>query len=102
MNVLTDRGLQIGKLQDILVDEESGRIHSIIVKPVVKEALENLPKEKGGNALLPFSAVMAIRDYIVVNERVLVIQQVKKATVRPVAEAPTPAAPSPPTESQML
>lgn len=102
MNILTDRGLQIGRLQDMLVDEESGRIHSLVVKPVTKETLENLPKEKGGNALLPFSSVMAIRDYIVVNERVLVIQQLKKPTFRPAEQAPAPAAPSPPTEPQLL
>ena len=102
MNVLTDRGLQIGRLQDMLVDEESGRITSLVVRPITREMLENLPKEKGGNALLPFSAVMAIRDYIVINERVLVIQQLKKPTLRPAEEAPAPAAPLPPAEPQLL
>lgn len=102
MNVLTDRGLQIGRLQDMLVDEGSGRIHSLVVKPITKETLENLPKGKGGNALLPFSSVMAIRDYIVVNERVLVIQQLKKPALKPTAEAPAPVAPPPSTGSQLL
>ena len=102
MNVLTDRGLQIGKLQDMLVDEESGRITSLVVRPIARETLENLPKEKGGNVLLPFSAVMAIRDYIVINERVLVIQQLKKPTLRPAEEAPAPVATPPPTEPQLL
>jgi hypothetical protein len=49
---------------------------------------------------------MAMRDYIVVNERVLVIQQLKKPTPRPAEQAPAPApaapAPSPPTEPQLL
>jgi len=108
MNVLTDRGLQVGRLQDMLVDEESGRIISIVVRPVTKEALGNLPKDSSGNALLPFNSVMAIRDYIVVNERILVIQQLKKPTPKPAEQVPAPApapaapAPSPPTEPQLL
>jgi len=97
MNVLTDRGLQVGKLQDLLVDEGNGRIISLVVKPVAKEVLEHLPKDASRNALLPFSSVMAIRDYIVVNERVLAIQQLKKPTLRPAEQAPAP-----PTETQML
>lgn len=97
MNVLTDRGLQVGKLQDMLVDEGNGRIISLVVRPVTKEVLENLPKDASRNALLPFSSVMAIRDYIVVNERVLAIQQLKKPTLRPAEQAPAL-----PTEPQML
>jgi sporulation protein YlmC with PRC-barrel domain len=52
MNVLTDRGLQVGRLLDMLVDEESGRIISLVVKPITREALGNLPKDPSGNALL--------------------------------------------------
>jgi len=106
MNVLTDRGLQVGRLQDMLVDEESGRIISLVIRPVTKEALGNIPKDASGNALLPFNSVMAMRDYIVVNERVLVIQQLKKPVPKPAEQAPAPApaapAPSPPTEPQLL
>lgn len=102
MNVLTDRGLQIGKIQDMLVDEGNGRIISLVVRPVAKELLENLPKDESRNALLPFSSVMAIRDYIVVNERVLAIQQLKKPTLRPTEEAPASPIPQPPTETQIL
>jgi len=107
MNVLTDRGLQVGRLQDMLVDEESGRIISLVIKPITKEALVDLPKDSSGNPLLPFNSVMAIRDYIVVNERILVIQQLKKPTSKPAEEiparAPAPAAPAPtpPNEPQL-
>lgn len=109
MNVLTDRGLQIGRLHDILVDEETGRILSLVVRPTSKGMLENLPSDESGNALLPFSSVMAMRDYIVINERVLVIHQLKKAPpLKPVVgPAPAPEAPPaeqapPPSEPQLL
>ncbi len=86
IGVISDRGMQVGRLHDILFDEKDGKIQSLVVRPISKEALGNVPRDSSGNALIPFSAVMSIRDFIVVNERVLAIQQLK---VRPGAEAGT-------------
>jgi len=77
IGVISDRGMQVGKLHDILFDEKDGKIQSIVVRPISKETLGNIPRDSSGNALIPFSAVMSIRDYIVINERVLAIQQLK-------------------------
>ena len=79
MEVLTDRGFKLGRLHDALVDEQSGKILSLVVRPLARGVLEGLPTDPGGNALVPFSAVMAIRDYIVINERMLALQQLKAA-----------------------
>jgi sporulation protein YlmC with PRC-barrel domain len=77
IGIISDRGLQLGRLEDILFDEKDGKIHSLIIKPITKEILEGLPRDTSGNALIPFKAVISIRDFIVVNERVLAIQQLK-------------------------
>ena len=77
IGVISDRGMQVGRLHDILFDEKDGKIQSIVVRPISKETLGNIPRDSSGNALIPFSAVMSIRDFIVVNERVLAIQQLK-------------------------
>ena len=77
IGVISDRGMQVGKLHDILFDERDGKIQSLVVRPISKEALANIPRDSSGNALIPFSAVMSIRDFIVINERVLTIQQLK-------------------------
>ena len=77
IGIISDRGLQLGRLDDILFDENDGKIQSLVVKPVTKETLEGIPRDSSGNALIPFRAVMSIRDFIVVNERVLAIQQLK-------------------------
>ena len=77
IGVITDRGLQIGRLSDMLVDETNGKIVSLAVNPIGKGVLESMPKDANGLPLIPFDAVMAMRDYIVVNERVLTIQQLK-------------------------
>lgn len=77
IGVVSDKGLQVGRLQDILFDEKDGKIQSIVVRPISGEALGNIPKDPSGNALIPFNAIISIRDFIVVNERVLAIQQLK-------------------------
>lgn len=91
IGIISDRGLQIGRLNDILFDEKDGKIHSLVVRPISKETLEGVPRDSSGNALIPFNAVMSVRDFIVVNERVLAIQQLKaRPKPTPPAEALPP------------
>ena len=85
IGVISDRGMQVGRLDDILFDEKDGKIQSLVVRPISKEMLENTPRDSSGNVLIPFSAVMSIRDFIIINERVLAIQQLKG---RPKLSAP--------------
>lgn len=92
VGVITDRGLEIGKINDIIFDEKDGKIITIVVKPASKEAVGSMQRDASGNALVPFSAVMSIRDYVVVNERVLAIQQLK-AQPRTAPETLPPALP---------
>ncbi len=93
VGVISDRGLQIGKVSDILFDEKDGKILTIVVKPSTREAVGNMQRDPSGNALIPFSAVMSIRDYVVVNERVLAIQQLKAQPKAASPEAMPPALP---------
>lgn len=69
--------MQVGKLHDILFDERNGKIQSLVVRPISKETLGNLSRDSSGNVPIPFSAVMSIRDFVVINERVLAIQQLR-------------------------
>jgi sporulation protein YlmC with PRC-barrel domain len=77
IGVISDSGMQVGKLHDILFDENDGKIQSIVVRPISKEALVNISRDSSGNAVIPFGAVMSIHDFIVINERVLAVQQLK-------------------------
>ncbi len=77
LNVLTDKGLRVGQIHDMLVDESDGTIQALTVKPESKESVQNLPTDESGYVLIPFNAVQAIRDYIVVSERNLAVQQLK-------------------------
>jgi sporulation protein YlmC with PRC-barrel domain len=96
IGILTDKGIQIGQLRDIVIDEGNGKILALSVKLAKGVTLQGLQKDEGGNPLIPFSAVLAMRDYIVVNERALAIHMSKAPQTLPVqpAVAPPPAKPA--------
>jgi len=77
MEVISDCGLKIGRVMDVIFDEKDGRIVSLVVKPSTRDALSGTPKDAKGNFIVPFSSVVSVRDLIVVNEKVLVTQQVR-------------------------
>jgi sporulation protein YlmC with PRC-barrel domain len=91
---LTDKGVQIGQLRDFIIDENNGKLLALSVKLAKGVALQGLQKDESGSPLIPFSAVLAMRDYIVVNERALAIQMAKMPQTPPVQ----PVIPSPPTK----
>lgn len=75
MKVITDRGSEVGRVEDLLVDENSGKVVSVCVKPA-QNIFKNVPKDKG-QLLIPFSAVLAVREFMIVSERVLAILELK-------------------------
>ena len=98
LGVLTDKGVQIGQLRDFMIDETNGKVLAICVKLAKGVSLQGLQKDEGSNPLIPFSAVLAIRDYIVVNERALAIQMAKVPQALPALPAAAP--PAKPAEEQ--
>jgi sporulation protein YlmC with PRC-barrel domain len=60
-------GAVLGELENLVFDLASGQIVDLMVKPD-----SNLPRQKyredGKFVLIPFSSVVAVKDYIVVDE----------------------------------
>jgi len=79
MKVITDRGLEVGRVEDLLIEETSGKILSVCVRPVSGDLFKNLPKDKG-QLLIPYSAFLAVREFMIVSERVLTIMEMKAQT----------------------
>lgn len=77
MRILTDKGLRVGNIFDLEVDEDTGKIETLVVKPESQEIANTLSTDDDGNALVPFSSVVAVRDYIVVSENSLAVQRLK-------------------------
>ena len=99
IGILTDKGVQIGQLRDFMIDENNGKVLALSVKLAKGVTLQGLQKDEGGNPLIPFSAVLAMRDYIVVNERALAIQMAKVPQALP-AQPAAAAPPAKPAEGQ--
>lgn len=79
MNVVSDRGLQVGRVVDVSFDETSGKISSLIVKPASGETFANFPRNEDGTISLPFTAVLSVKDFVVVNEKVIGIYLMRSA-----------------------
>jgi sporulation protein YlmC with PRC-barrel domain len=66
---ITTTGKEIGRLDDIVVDESTGEMEGIVVEPDAETAEDvRFPKDSQGDFIIPFKAVRAISDVIVVEE----------------------------------
>ncbi|MGC9434556.1 MAG: PRC-barrel domain-containing protein [Methanomicrobiales archaeon] len=64
--VMSNDGMVIGTIKNIMVDLDSGQVVDLIVKP--EESFDPTGyKTDGDRLLIPFEAVKDIRDYIVVD-----------------------------------
>jgi sporulation protein YlmC with PRC-barrel domain len=71
--IITNRGEEIGRLSDMTIDENSGRLESLIVEPNSASKLaRNLVSGHEKLINIPYKAVFAVGDVIVVDETLLV------------------------------
>jgi sporulation protein YlmC with PRC-barrel domain len=67
--VVSKTGKRFGEVGDIIFETRSGElIHMILKNPTSYADKLELEKDKQGNILIPFSAVIAIGDFLVVAE----------------------------------
>jgi len=67
--VVSKSGKKFGEVGDIIFETRSGElIHMILKNPTPYTEKMELEKDKDNNILIPFSAVMAIGDYMVISE----------------------------------
>ena len=69
--VVSEGGRMFGKVLDITVDVTTGELINIIVEPTkyIIAHFEELVRDRQGRLLLPFSAVTAIGDFVLINEQ---------------------------------
>ena len=80
--VITDKGLMLGEVVDLVVDELTGKLISLVLrtsKGAGETLLQKLKRDKRGNVLLPYSTVKYVREMIVVDERLLKVYIATKA-----------------------
>jgi len=72
--VITNRGEEVGKVLDILVDELSGTLEYLLVEvDVNSKVTKNLNiKSKSRTVKIPYSAVSAVSDVFIVDEKQII------------------------------
>ena len=67
--VISKTGKRFGELGDVIFETKSGElIHMILQNPTPYAQKLELEKDKQGNMLIPFSAVIAMGDFMVIAE----------------------------------
>lgn len=67
--VVSKTGKRFGEVGDIIFEARSGElINLVLANPTTYTEKLELEKDKTGNILIPFSAVIAIGDFMVVAE----------------------------------
>lgn len=67
--VITVSGEELGRLDDVVVDETTGEFISMIVEPIESTLSRvSYPKDKDGNLVIPYDAVNAVSKVVVVKD----------------------------------
>ena len=67
--VVSKTGKRFGEVGDLIFETRSGElIHMILTNPTSYTQKLELEKDSEGNILIPFSAVIAIGDFMVIAE----------------------------------
>ena len=71
--VVSKTGKRFGEVGDVIFEAKSGElIHLVLSRPTAYIEKMELEKDKDGNILIPYSAVMAITDFMVIDEEDIV------------------------------
>ncbi|MBU1120869.1 MAG: PRC-barrel domain-containing protein [archaeon] len=76
--IITNRGDEVGKLTDLLVDEHTGEIEHLIVEVDRDSKVIKRIGSKDRIINIPYSAVTAVSDVFIVDERELGIGREEK------------------------
>ena len=71
--VVSKSGKRFGEVGDVVYETKSGElIHIVLKSPTPYAEKLELEKDKTGHFLIPFSAVMAMGDFMVISEEDIV------------------------------
>ena len=71
--VVSKTGKKFGRVGDLTFETKSGElIHMVLVEPTPYSTKLELEKDSEGNILIPYSAVQAIGDFLVIAEEDIV------------------------------
>ena len=67
--VITVSGEELGRVDDIVIDEKTGQFISMLVEPIETTLPRvSYPKDKEGNLIIPYDSVNAVSKVVVVKD----------------------------------
>jgi sporulation protein YlmC with PRC-barrel domain len=69
--LVSNDGEGVGRLVDLVVNEITGKIVSIIADPNPDSASVRRMKKEDGMLVIPYSAVLAVGDYVILDKKAL-------------------------------
>jgi sporulation protein YlmC with PRC-barrel domain len=69
--IVTSDGYDVGRFVDADISPVTGKINAFVVEPNPDSALANKLKQESGGLKVPYTAVLAVNDYIVVDRKSL-------------------------------
>jgi len=67
--IITNEGEDFGRLVDLNINEVTGKIESLLGEPNPNSDLANKMKKDDGYVYVPYEAVLAVGDYIIIDRR---------------------------------
>jgi len=68
--IITTDGEEIGRVIDLYFNEATGKLESVLIEPNPDSSMAARAKpEHGGNVTIPYSAVLDVKDVMVVDRR---------------------------------
>lgn len=67
--VITTDGYDLGRFVDAEVSEVTGKIVNMLVEPNLDSSMATKLKSEDGQLKVPYSAIDAVNDYIMVNRK---------------------------------
>ncbi len=67
--VVTSDGFDLGRFIDAEISKVTGKINAVIIEPDQDSSLANKMKGDEEHIKVPYDAVMAVNDYIVVDRK---------------------------------
>jgi len=69
--LVSNDGESIGRLVDLVVNEITGKIVHLIAEPNPDSATSRRMKKEDGLLLIPYSSVLAVGDYVILDKKAL-------------------------------
>ena len=69
--LVSNDGESIGRLVDLVVNEVTGKIVSLIAEPNPDSLTARKMKKEDGMLVVPYSAVLAVSDYVILDKKAL-------------------------------